>query len=396
MSFILDALKKSESERQRQTGPALFEVKVAPPRARLPVWAMALIGLLVVNAGIVAWLMLRESPAEAAARERAAAQGVDANGRPYGNNGGVGPNGQPYGNPAGSVGPNGQPYGNNTGGIGPDGQRYGANAGAVGPNGQPYGNSAGGVGPNGQPYGSNTGGIGPDGQRYGANAGAVGPNGQPYGNSAGGVGPNGQPYGNVGGVGPNGQPYGQGVGPNGQPYYNGAGGIGPNGQPYATSPNGQPYTQGYGGYGGQVPSSPQNSIPGQFPGLPSGRGGDPMLSEDEPLPDEINPDDYAPAVEPGPSTPLRQNSTNASHVARGTESGLPSYSEIAGNPGNKLPDLRLDLHVFAAKPEERFVFINMIRLREGDATSDGVRIEAITRDGAVLSYKGSKFTIERD
>ena len=354
MSFILDALKKSESERQRQTGPALFEVKVAPPRARLPVWAMALIGLLVVNAGIVAWLMLRESPAEAAARERAAAQGVDANGRPYGNNGGVGPNGQPYGNPAGSVGPNGQPYGNNTGGIGPDGQRYGANAGAVGPNGQPYGNSAGGVGPNGQPYG------------------------------------------NVGGVGPNGQPYGQGVGPNGQPYYNGAGGIGPNGQPYATSPNGQPYTQGYGGYGGQVPSSPQNSIPGQFPGLPSGRGGDPMLSEDEPLPDEINPDDYAPAVEPGPSTPLRQNSTNASHVARGTESGLPSYSEIAGNPGNKLPDLRLDLHVFAAKPEERFVFINMIRLREGDATSDGVRIEAITRDGAVLSYKGSKFTIERD
>ena len=36
MSFILDALKKSESDRQRQSGPALFEVKVAAPRTRLP------------------------------------------------------------------------------------------------------------------------------------------------------------------------------------------------------------------------------------------------------------------------------------------------------------------------------------------------------------------------
>ena len=35
MSFILDALKKSETDRQRQASPALFEVKVAAPRFRL-------------------------------------------------------------------------------------------------------------------------------------------------------------------------------------------------------------------------------------------------------------------------------------------------------------------------------------------------------------------------
>ena len=34
MSFILDALKKSENERQKASGPALFEVKVAPPASR--------------------------------------------------------------------------------------------------------------------------------------------------------------------------------------------------------------------------------------------------------------------------------------------------------------------------------------------------------------------------
>src|SRR5579871_2388090 len=61
MSFILDALKKSETDRQRQTGPALFEVKVAPPKARFPVWAIAIVALLVFNMIIVGWLLFRHS-----------------------------------------------------------------------------------------------------------------------------------------------------------------------------------------------------------------------------------------------------------------------------------------------------------------------------------------------
>jgi len=65
MSFILDALKKSETDRQRQTAPALFEVKVAAPRRKFPTWAIALGALLGLNLLFVAWLFLREpsSPA---------------------------------------------------------------------------------------------------------------------------------------------------------------------------------------------------------------------------------------------------------------------------------------------------------------------------------------------
>src|ERR1700744_2276554 len=59
MSFILDALKKSESDRQRQNGPALYEVKVAAPRSQLPYWAIGLIVLLGINLIIVAWALLR-------------------------------------------------------------------------------------------------------------------------------------------------------------------------------------------------------------------------------------------------------------------------------------------------------------------------------------------------
>jgi general secretion pathway protein B len=59
MSFILDALKKSESDRQRQSGPSLFEVKVAPPRRALPVWAVAIAVLLGINVIVIYWMLLR-------------------------------------------------------------------------------------------------------------------------------------------------------------------------------------------------------------------------------------------------------------------------------------------------------------------------------------------------
>jgi general secretion pathway protein B len=60
MSFILDALKKSESDRQRQTGPALFEAQIAPPRPRPPLWSIVVATLLGVNALIFGgWLLVR-------------------------------------------------------------------------------------------------------------------------------------------------------------------------------------------------------------------------------------------------------------------------------------------------------------------------------------------------
>jgi len=66
MSFILDALKKSENDRQRQSAPALFEVKVAQPRRRFPLWAAGLAVLLGVNILILLWFVLRQPAAPGA------------------------------------------------------------------------------------------------------------------------------------------------------------------------------------------------------------------------------------------------------------------------------------------------------------------------------------------
>ncbi|HYM27983.1 MAG TPA: general secretion pathway protein GspB, partial [Steroidobacteraceae bacterium] len=104
--------------------------------------------------------------------------------------------------------------------------------------------------------------------------------------------------------------------------------------------------------------------------------------------DSPNPEDYAPATDAAGSL--------GSHVRRGTESGVPLYQDQAATPGVNLPQLRLDLHVYAVHPEDRFVMINMRRLREGDSLPGGVRVESITPEGAIMSYNGSRFLLPRE
>jgi general secretion pathway protein B len=66
MSFILDALKKSEAERQRQAGPTLLEVRVTRPRRRYPLWAAVLGALLGINAVVLAVVWLHKPSAASA------------------------------------------------------------------------------------------------------------------------------------------------------------------------------------------------------------------------------------------------------------------------------------------------------------------------------------------
>jgi general secretion pathway protein B len=68
---------------------------------------------------------------------------------------------------------------------------------------------------------------------------------------------------------------------------------------------------------------------------------------------------------------------------------LQSYAELNG----KLPELRLDLHVYALKPADRYAFINMHKVREGDITPEGVRVLQITAEGVVLDYRGTEFLL---
>jgi len=77
------------------------------------------------------------------------------------------------------------------------------------------------------------------------------------------------------------------------------------------------------------------------------------------------------------------------------DENLPTLDDITLQGTGRIPELHLDIHVYATRPAERFVFINMHKYREGSSTPEGTRIERITRDGVVLNHRGLRFMMPR-
>jgi general secretion pathway protein B len=63
MSFILDALRKSDAERQRQSAPGLADIRYARPKARRSPWVPLLVVVLVANLGFMAFQWWRSGTA---------------------------------------------------------------------------------------------------------------------------------------------------------------------------------------------------------------------------------------------------------------------------------------------------------------------------------------------
>lgn len=77
------------------------------------------------------------------------------------------------------------------------------------------------------------------------------------------------------------------------------------------------------------------------------------------------------------------------------EEVLPSIGQLNFSGQQALPELHLDVHVFATKPSERFVYINMRKYHEGATLEEGPLLERIRRDGVVLNYQGVRFVLPR-
>ncbi len=81
MSFILDALRKSENERQRGAVPTITRAPLARPRQRAPVWSVVLIAMLALCVVVLAgawWLTgtpgASQGPAQSAVQSQSQAQ----------------------------------------------------------------------------------------------------------------------------------------------------------------------------------------------------------------------------------------------------------------------------------------------------------------------------------
>jgi general secretion pathway protein B len=259
MSFILDALKKSESDRQRQTSPALFEVKVAAPRRRFPPWPLVLGVLLGVNVLVLSWVLLRrQEPAPTASAAAPAAAPLAAS------------------TPAPAA----------------------------------------------------------------ATAATTPPT---------------------------------------------ANGVQPGTVMVPTTVYVPMQVENPPGSQSIVPAS-QAAPPAAVTaaGTPP-LGDEPRLQDHEQaVPPDYDTRDYRPAITP----------QQASAIAAARRNGeLPSRDDVVAQ-GSQVPDVRLDLHVYDANPANRFVFINMRKLKEGETLPEGVRVEQITPTGVELSFHGKRFTLD--
>ena len=101
----------------------------------------------------------------------------------------------------------------------------------------------------------------------------------------------------------------------------------------------------------------------------------------------------APAVSAStvsPALPIADEPAAAESVA------LPSLQQLVLNGDLEIPPLRMDMHVYSAEASQRFVFINMVKYREGERLKEGPQVESIDSAGVILSHQGRRFTLARE
>lgn len=113
------------------------------------------------------------------------------------------------------------------------------------------------------------------------------------------------------------------------------------------------------------------------------------------------------AAEKNPASPVEQSSRTGG--AAGVLSDMQALTEGVTSPGkpaapqvqkwhelspqvrDAIPDISLSMLIYSTKPGERWININGAKRREGDEISAGLKLDEITPDGAILNYRGRRF-----
>ena len=74
-----------------------------------------------------------------------------------------------------------------------------------------------------------------------------------------------------------------------------------------------------------------------------------------------------------------------------TAKDVVSMSDLPASIRQGLPPMPVAVHAYSSKPADRLVSINGRLLHEGDELAAGLRLEQITPEGMVFSYRGYRF-----
>lgn len=104
-----------------------------------------------------------------------------------------------------------------------------------------------------------------------------------------------------------------------------------------------------------------------------------------------------PPVLPGPvaATPVPpvapKHEEHAVSNATAKDAGVMTMAELPPQIQQELPKLAVLAHSYSSKPKARFVFINDRMVHEEESPTPGLKLEQITPDGMIFSYKGFRF-----
>ena len=110
-----------------------------------------------------------------------------------------------------------------------------------------------------------------------------------------------------------------------------------------------------------------------------------------PVAGAVKPDNPASvsSVIPIAAVPMADNSARLAGAAQ--EQKTMPMDELPVQIQREIPAMTVQLHAYSNLPGERIVYINSIKLREGESLMPGLRLEQITPDGMIFSYKGYLF-----
>jgi general secretion pathway protein B len=97
---------------------------------------------------------------------------------------------------------------------------------------------------------------------------------------------------------------------------------------------------------------------------------------------------------PGPNTARTGTTVAVSRTVVPTR--ILTIDEVRLHGTLQLTELHLDIHVYSDTPDERFVFINMAKHREGSKLEEGPVVIEIRPDGVVLEHQGTIFLLPRE
>lgn len=100
------------------------------------------------------------------------------------------------------------------------------------------------------------------------------------------------------------------------------------------------------------------------------------------------------ATSPPRQAPAVTAQQPASYLPLANMGQAPYLRELPSDFQQQLPALKIDIHVFTPGAQS-ILYINSREYHAGEQIQNGLRVEAIVQEGAVLSYNGQLFKLPR-